>query len=645
MKQLIFIFLTIFSINISAQLQDVFRGKGDTLEVIFYYSTGKIQSKGKTRFSLEEGRWKYYDKNEKLIQETDFEQGVVNGKLIYYYSNGKKESESNYLYGVQHGKYTIWYNNGNKEIEGNYSAGQKDSIWSFFYLNGKTKKQLVYEKEDVKMLNYWAPNGSQLISNGNGLMNLTFSNGNLMEKGSYVSGKAHGEWIYGYENGNTMSKGTYSYGKETGKWTNWYEEGAKKSEMNYDNGENIIWYESGKKMMEGKMKDGEKDGVWTFWYEDGSKQMIAPYLEGKRHGITTRWYKNGNRELEMEFSYGQQHGKATWWKNDGSLDIEGNFKNDIQHGKWTYYRENGKKGNEGNYYEGKMDGTWTYWYNFDRFENLGDKTLIFYGNDTSVLRGNYKPIADQIWKTCNYEKGMKQGLWTIYFENGQKYHEGNFENGLEEGEWTSWYENGKMESQGEFVNGIINGLWKKWHFNGVKLSEIELSMGLKSGIAAYWNEFGELEKEENFILVDVKKNSDKIYVDENVIEKKSILHGKYIVNFPNGKPNILGSYFYGKKDGKWEIYAALGRIDFSKLNSDTYSRIEVRKVKEEYYKKGNPHGEWKSWYEEGMQESVINYKEGAKHGKIAYYEKTGRVIYEAIYKMNEKQKVIIDANK
>lgn len=645
MKHLTFIILTLITLNLSAQLQEVFKGEGDTLEVVYYHSNGKIQSKGKTRFTLEEGRWQYFDQQEKLIQEMDFVKGVVNGKLIYYYSNGKKESESIYYDGQQNGIYTIWYNNGNKEIEGNYKYGAKDSVWTFYYMNGKNKKQIEYENEDVKMMNYWSPSGAQMVSNGNGLMNLTFSNGNLMEKGNYLNGKGNGEWVYGYENGEIMSKGSYDKGKEIGKWTSWYEEGQKKSEMNYDNGDNTIWFENGEKMMEGKLVDKEKEGDWTFWYEDGLKQMIAPFSGGKRHGLTTRWYKNGNKELEMDFNYGKQHGIANWWNSDGSPNIAGNFNNDIQHGKWVYYRNNGKKGNEGFYKNGKMDGAWTYWYNFDSFENKDGKTYIFYGQDTSILKGVFEPEPDQVWKTCNYKDGVKNGMWSIFFENGQKFHEGNFENGKEEGEWNSWYENGKPESQGEFVEGSINGLWKKWHFNGLKLSEIELNMGLKSGIAAYWNEFGHLEKEENYILVNVKKNSDKIYVDEDVEEKKSILHGKYIVNFPNGKPNILGSYLYGNKDGKWEIYAALGRINFDGINEKNYSKIEVRKVKEEFYKNGNPHGEWQSWFEEGMLESVINYKDGAKHGKIAYYDKTGKVLFEAVYKMNEKQKVIVESKK
>ncbi|HBS87115.1 MAG: hypothetical protein A2W91_02765 [Bacteroidetes bacterium GWF2_38_335] len=644
-KYLIISLILTLSCNTYAQLQEVEKGNGDTLITTFKYKSGKIQSKGKMRFGKEVGHWAYFNETGAVVQEMDYDDGYVHGDVIYYYPNGKIESKSSYFYGVQTGKYCLYSDEGKPEIEGYYKQGLKDSLWTYWYESGNKKKQLYYYPDDLKVINYWKKSGEAMVSNGNGLLDLNFPDGKLMERGYYVDGREDGEWVYGYENGQTMSKGTFKAGKESGKWLSWFEDGAKKSELNYDNGDNTVWYRNGNIEMKGKLVDSKKEGLWIFNYEDGTKKMEGTYSNDLKNGKITKWYPTGQKELEMEFQNGKQNGKAIWWHANGSLDMEGYFVNDLQHGKWTYYRKNGKIGNEGNYFEGKMDGEWVYWYNYDRIVTDRGRTLIFYNQDTSILIGEYQISPDQLWKKCNYNKGVKEGLWTVYYENGQLFHEGNFSDAKEDGVWKSWFENGQLKSEGEFVGGIMNGLWKQWHRNGKILSEIEMNMGLKSGKAAYWNEFGFLEKEENYIVVEMKKNTKKIYVDENTVERKSIVHGPYLTNFPNGKTNLKGKYNFGNKDGVWEYYAALGRVNFKKINESNYSKIETRLVRTEEYKNGSPVGKWLSYYDEGPIESEVNYKDGARNGKTVYYEKNGKVIYEATYKMNEVKKVITDNRK
>ncbi|MBI4647596.1 MAG: hypothetical protein HY738_13670, partial [Bacteroidia bacterium] len=56
--------------------------------IVNYYSDGKVASKGIMFDGAEWGKWLYWDKDGRLIQETDFRHGTLHGKHIYYYNNG-----------------------------------------------------------------------------------------------------------------------------------------------------------------------------------------------------------------------------------------------------------------------------------------------------------------------------------------------------------------------------------------------------------------------------------------------------------------------------------------------------------------------------------------------------------------------------
>ena len=51
--------------------------------------------------------------------------------------------------------------------------------------------------------------------------------------------------------------------------------------------------------------------------------------------------------------------------------------------------------------------------------------------------------------------GMKQGLWTYRYANGQKVMEGTYENGERNGPWTTWKENGQKWHEGTYKNGEL----------------------------------------------------------------------------------------------------------------------------------------------------------------------------------------------
>jgi len=60
----------------------------------------------------------------------------------------------------------------------------------------------------------------------------------------------------------------------------------------------------------------------------------------------------------------------------------------------------------------------------------------------------------------NYKDGKLDGLYTEWYENGQKVKEGNYKDGKDDGLYTEWYENGQKEFELTYKDGEI--ISEKW---------------------------------------------------------------------------------------------------------------------------------------------------------------------------------------
>ena len=76
-------------------------------------------------------------------------------------------------------------------------------------------------------------------------------------------------------------------------------------------------------------------------------------------------------------------------------------------------------------------------------------------------------------KPINYETTLieRDGLYTNWYENGQKRDELTYKDGKFDGLYTNWYENGQKRFELTYKDGIHNGLLTWWYDNGQKESE------------------------------------------------------------------------------------------------------------------------------------------------------------------------------
>ena len=226
-----------------------------------------------------------------------------------YYPNGKLICEGFLNDKVQVGDWTFYYKNGSVFSKGRFdNSGVPTGIWKEFYESGKIKYEAISSQgnslslrdDDLKILNYWKKDGTQLVIKGKGILTTYFDNGNIKhtshwqdnlkngilkefyESGSFKSEKTYkdgvsdGEGKLLFENGNIACKYFYQKGKPIGEWNEWYENGQKMEEGEYVDNEYLItnfWTEDGlQTLKEGKGKTIRKEGtadIYEQHYEGG----------------------------------------------------------------------------------------------------------------------------------------------------------------------------------------------------------------------------------------------------------------------------------------------------------------------------------------------------------------------------------------
>ena len=182
-------------------------------------------------------------------------------------------------------------------------------------------------------------------------------------------------------------------------------------------------------------------------------------------------------------------------------------------------------------------------------------------------------ISGKIQMTGSFKSkklDIKQGLFTYYYENGQKKSEGKYINNKSEDEWNLWYENGQLKSRGRFLNDKFDGEWIYWFENGQKKSQGKMVSDKRDGEWDFWNEKGNLEGKEFY------KNG-LLYLTEGYFE--------------NGIKSFSGKNLNGKRNGSWTYWNTEGRIAF-----------------QGNFKNGMRDGEWIRYFQDGKMK--VHYKNG-----------------------------------
>lgn len=179
MKNLLILFLLIFSIKLSAQINVVSKkifldslDRETTPENYTYTRVITNYSQKSVRYVVTD----FYKNGRKRMTGTTLDKDILkkDGQFIYYYRNGSKECVVDYSDDHKNGKEINWYENQSKKWE-------KQNLW-----DPKTKKS------QTLILNFWDPDKNQTVVDGNGEYEETDKF--ITQKGTIKNGLKQGTW-------------------------------------------------------------------------------------------------------------------------------------------------------------------------------------------------------------------------------------------------------------------------------------------------------------------------------------------------------------------------------------------------------------------------------------------------------------------
>jgi len=308
----------------------------DTLQgfITYYYDTNVV-IKSKQIFyadNIATGKGYEYGKDGRITTLLTYKKGTLIGKEIInrFDKNGNKK-----------GVWKSFYNSGKLKQESNYNNG---------LLNGYLKE---YD-EDGKLLKatLYIDGVAQLYAEELATLDIKkeyYPNGTVKKEGTYdVTGKEHGTLKFYDEKGNLMDIKIYRHGillakgivdeedRRQGYWEEYYENGDIKSKGKED-GMMHEYYDDGTLITEGEFIDGLKDGPW--FYEMGDHTEKGSYRDGLRNGEWNYFYPNNKLSFKGSFIDGVPNGKHEFYYTNGKLQREEFYEMGVKYGTWKTYND------------------------------------------------------------------------------------------------------------------------------------------------------------------------------------------------------------------------------------------------------------------------------------------------------------------
>jgi antitoxin component YwqK of YwqJK toxin-antitoxin module len=206
--------------------------------------------------------------------------------------------------------------------------------------------------------------------------------------------------------------------------------------------------------------------------------------------------------------------------------------------------------------------------------------------------------GEKKFEGCSYKDGKKDGLWTEWYENGQKEWERTYINGRIEGLYSIWYNNGQKECSGNIKDQRYNGIWTFWDKDGVKYEGKMIREGDEDG--TFFERYGVSERL-------------RIATHENYINGKR--EGLFTEWWSNGQKEIQTNYENDEKEGLLTEWRSNGK-----------------KKKEGNYINGKREGLFTEWWSNGHKEIQTNYENDEKEGLLTEWYKSGKKKRETNYK-------------
>jgi antitoxin component YwqK of YwqJK toxin-antitoxin module len=286
----------------------------------FFDEQGNKRSAGSYQFSRQQGKWEYWHPDGTLSQQCFFVNGRMDSTYCSWFSNGKPHQVGAYrddektgiwqewdstgarlaetrfvgdtllilnCWDLQkrqtvingNGTYVVYYPDGKIHEQGPVARGKPTGVWRDYYVSGQKEEEWQWENGRHRTLRYWAKDGTQMVADGSGELQLRYENDSLAAKGLYKNGFREGQWVFFDEsNGLKLRDMVYVNGVANGPVRGYFESG-----------------EIGSK---GMLKNDVQEGEWVWFHENQKPSTRVTVHEGKKSGTQTFWDENGRKIRE-----------------------------------------------------------------------------------------------------------------------------------------------------------------------------------------------------------------------------------------------------------------------------------------------------------------------------------------------------------
>jgi antitoxin component YwqK of YwqJK toxin-antitoxin module len=337
-----------------------------------YYESEKLGSELYCFDGKPHGIERVWHKNGTLVRESNFINGIRNGKRVEWFNDGQIKREETYVNGKLEGIALRWYENGQKIWERNFVKSVLESKLLGWHENGTKSREDTYIAGKLEGVSRGWDNKGETIwlvnfSNGEqvGRRNFGYSTLFIPEEVKVLeldtnpginspkylcrqSDRFHEAILFSCHNNGVQSSRIHclrgsAYGNQIG----WHDNGEKAWETNYGGfgvkeGVDLMWDENGSLIIEREYSRGKLNGKNIRRHPNEQKAFEYVYVDGIAEGQFFGWYPNGQKQAEVEFVNGKRQGKETLWYESSAIMSERYYDRGNLMGKFIGWHENGQ---------------------------------------------------------------------------------------------------------------------------------------------------------------------------------------------------------------------------------------------------------------------------------------------------------------
>jgi antitoxin component YwqK of YwqJK toxin-antitoxin module len=299
------------------------------------------------------------------------------------------------------------------------------------------------------------------------------------------------------------------------------------------------------------------------------------------------------REVNQEINYVTQ---KPFFIGKKSKEFEQvNF---IAEGKAIIFDSLGNKFGEGNFIKGLQNGVWVYYFN--NGAKMADVNYLNgNGGDlgkTGIPKNGREGLFNSYYKNGNpeainpYKSGKLNGLCTFYYENGNKSEVSNYTAGELDGVYNSFYENSKPKEVSNYKVGVRDGLYTSFFENGNKVEVSNYKAGKLDGLCTFYYENGKLKEVSNYKagkLEGLETEYNDLGLKTSEINYSDDRQNGKSTEYKNGVKGAEAQYIKGKMHGPFVLYFENGKIHQKGMIDSTYLQNNGIKEYLEYNEDGS----------------------------------------------------------